>query len=270
VVPPAQYPAAIAQTSMADSTALLIGPPLGGFLYQLAGAGAAIAADACSYLVNALSIFFITAPLQETRERAATPLVADMRAGATWLWQQQLLRHLNLLSGGRTAIASSLYLLIIVLARQDHASSTTIGGIFAAAALAGILGAVAAGRLYHRFRARSLLWTTMGATCILVTCYLLAPGVALIIAVTAAIYAVNPFYELAAVGRGASMVPDALRGRVLALLRMVELGSYALGWAVTGMLLAAVGSTATIALLAALLCVLTLFALLSPAFRELQ
>lgn len=269
VVPPEQFPAAVAQNSIADSTALLVGPPLGGFLYQLAGAGAAIAIDACSYVINACSIFFITTPLQETRERMPTTLVAEMRAGVVWLWRQRLLRHANLLMAGRFAVTSGLYLLVIVLARQEHAASAVIGAIFAVSAGAGILGAAAAGRLYQRFPARMLLLSTTGVTWILVTCYLLTAHIVLLAAVTAAIYAVNPFFELAMAGRAAVIIPDALRGRVISLMRLVELGAYALGFFAVGISLTALGSTATILLLSALLCVLTVFALLSPAFHAL-
>ena len=37
VVSREQYPAAVAQSGIAEHTALLVGPPLGGFLYQAAG-----------------------------------------------------------------------------------------------------------------------------------------------------------------------------------------------------------------------------------------
>jgi len=170
---------------------------------------------------------------------------------------------------GRFAITSGLYLLVIVLARQDGVPSSGIGALFAASAGAGVLGATAAGRLYHRVRARLLLWTTTGATWILVTCYLLTSQIVLLTVVTAAIYAVNPCFELALAGRAAVIIPDALRGRVISLMRLVELGAYALGFFAVGVALTAMGSTATILLLSALLCALTLFALRSSAFHAL-
>jgi predicted MFS family arabinose efflux permease len=254
---------------MADYIALLLGPSLGGFLYQIAGAGAAILTDACSYAVNALSIFFITTPLQDPRDRAPSTLVAEIRSGIDWLWGQRVLRHLNLLTGGRTAIASGLYLLIIVLARQNHASSAAIGGIFAVSALGGILGAVVAGRLHRRIRARLVLWVTTGVTWILVSCYLLAANIILITAVTAGVYFVSPLLEVSVTTYSAALVPDAMRGRVSSLLRVVELGSYSLGFFVTGLLLQSVGSGLTIVFLSVILFALTLFARLNPLFRAL-
>ncbi|MGH2410990.1 MAG: MFS transporter, partial [Chloroflexota bacterium] len=237
VVPATQYPAAVAQNSMAEHIALLLGPPLGGFLYQIAGAGVALLVDVGSYVVNALSVFFITIPFQDPRERAPSKLAADIRLAVGWVWSQPVLRQLNLLSAGRIAVTSGLYLLIIVLAKHQQAASTAIGAIFAVSALGGILGAIAAGRLYHRLRSRAVLWLTTGLTGILVACYLEATNVFLITIVTAGVYGIDPLFEIALRTRTNVDIPDALRGRVLSLFRVVELGSYSLGFFVTGILL---------------------------------
>lgn len=209
----------------------------------MAGAGVALLADACSYAVNALSIFFVTTPLQETSGRTPATLGAEMRAGLRWLWSQRALRHLNLLSGGRTAIVSGLYLLIIVLAKHDHASSAVIGLIFAVSAVGGLIGAGVVGRLHGRYRVRTLLVATTGAAWLIVSSYALATGVVLLAGITAALYAVGPLFEITGAAYVASVVPDAMRGRISSLLRLVELGSYSLGFAVTGALLQSVGST---------------------------
>ncbi len=269
VVTREQYPAARARTSMADNIALFVGPPLGGFLYQVAGAGVALLTDALSYIVNALSIFFITTSLQETTDRTATTLWIEIHAGLRWLWSQRALRHLNILTGGRTAIASGLYLLIIVLAKREQASSVAIGAIFACGALGGLLGAAGSSRIRRRYRARTTLIATTGLTWFVVTSYIGATTVPLLAVATAALYAAGPPFEITAGTYSASIVPDALRGRISSLLRLVELGSYSLGLAVTGALLQSIGDIWTIALLSALLFALTLFAALNPLFRTL-
>src|SRR5579859_4003793 len=56
IVPEQQFAAATAQSESASHMALLVGPPLGGFLYQAAGGFAAFAADALSYVINAGSV----------------------------------------------------------------------------------------------------------------------------------------------------------------------------------------------------------------------
>lgn len=56
VVSREQYPAASAQSDSASNMALLIGPPLGGFLYQTTGGFIAVLMDSLSYVANAFSI----------------------------------------------------------------------------------------------------------------------------------------------------------------------------------------------------------------------
>ncbi len=269
VVTPAEYPAARAQTSMADNIALLLGPPLGGALYQLAGAGLALVLDACSYLVNAVSVFFITVPLQETAARDTTTLGTEIRSAIAWLWRQPTLRHLNLLFAGRTAIASGLYLLIVVVARQEGAPSAMIGLIFAAGALGGLAGAVVAGRLHRRYRMQTILLATTGLTWLLVSGYLGARHVVVLAVLTAAVYAVGPVFEVTVASYTATIVPDAMRGRITSLTRLVELGAYSLGLVVTGALLQSVGSLWTIGAFSAVLLLLSFYAALDPLFRGL-
>jgi MFS family permease len=269
VVTPEEYPAARAQTSLASNVALLLGPPLGGTLYQLAGAGLALLLDACSYLVNAVSIFFITVPLQDTSTRESTSLATEIRSAMAWLWQQRILRHLNVLMAGRTAIASGLYLLIVVMAKQEGAPSAVIGLIFAAGALGGLAGAVTAGRFHRRYRTRAVLVATTAVTWLLVSGYLGAHQVVILAALTAAIYAVDPLFEVTVASYTAARVPDAMRGRVTSLTRLVELGSYALGLAVTGTLLESVGTMWTVGVFSVISLLLSLFAALNPLFRKL-
>jgi len=269
VVTREEYPAARAQTSVASNIALLLGPPLGGTLYQLAGAGLALLLDACSYVVNAVSIFFITVPLQETAARGATTLVSEIRSAIVWLWHQPTLRHLNVLFAGRTAISSGLYLLIVVVAKEGGAPAAVIGLVFAAGALGGLAGAVAAGRLHRRYRMRTILVSTTGLTWLLVSGYLGARHVVVLAVLTAALYAVGPLFEVTVASYTATIVPDAMRGRVTSLTRLVELGAYSGGLLVTGTLLQSVGSLWTTGVFSIVLLLLSLYAARDPLFRAL-
>ncbi len=108
VVTKQQFPAAVSQTSIADNLAILIGPPLGGLLFQIVGAAFAFLADSLSYFVNAISIFFINIPLQLERTTLKKGFHKDVLEGALFLWRQPMLRFLNLLSAGRTMLESGL------------------------------------------------------------------------------------------------------------------------------------------------------------------
>jgi len=147
VVSREQFPAASALSGTADQIALLVGPPLGGLLYQVAGGFIAFLIDALSYLINALSISFINVPLgtETPTERKAIP--HEIKEAILWFWHQPLIRFLNLLTAGRTIFSAGLYLLIIVLAKEHHASAVFIGVIFAVGAGGGILGSLISARI---------------------------------------------------------------------------------------------------------------------------
>jgi MFS family permease len=129
VVSKEQYPAASAQSGIAEHTALLVGPPLGGFLYQTAGGFIVFVVDALSYFVNALSLFFINVPLNVEAPEKRKAVSQEIKEAIVWFWNQPLLRFLNLLTAGRIILAAGLYLLIIFLAKEHHASALFIGVI---------------------------------------------------------------------------------------------------------------------------------------------
>jgi len=248
IVPEQQFAAATAQSESASHMALLVGPPLGGFLYQAAGGFAAFAADALSYVINAGSVFFITAPLGVETKTERKAMLHEIKEAIIWLKGEPTKRFLNLIQAGRTAVMAGLYLLIVILAKEHHASSFAIGLIFAVASIGGILGAVVAARVYERYRLKQLLIATCLLSFLVMGLYFVASTVILIAAVTALFYSIDPLWEVSTGAHPVAIVPDYIRGRVLSLTRMVLLGANSLGLFVTGQALHYWGSSWTIGL----------------------
>lgn len=262
-----QFPAAAAQSSVADNIALLTGPPLGGFLFQVAGAFLTFFADASSYFINALALFFITAKLQEDKAKGQSSLLADTREGILWLWQQPTLRFLNILTAGRTIIASGLYLIIIWIARQHHSSSFVIGLIFALGAIGGLIGSLFASRIHRRYSFRTLLLLTTSLNCLVFAWYAFAYNDLLLGTVTAVLYLIVPIYEITTATYSAAVIPDRIRGRILSLTRLVVLASNSFGYIITGWLLQSF-SKGTIPILSCLLLILALITIFSPSLKK--
>jgi len=268
VVSKEQFPAAAAQSSVADNIALLTGPPLGGFLFQVAGAFLTFFADAASYFINALALLFVTARLQEDKEETPTALLKDIREGVQWFLRQPTIRLLNILTAGGTVVTSGLYLLVIWIAKQHHSSSFMIGLVFALGALGGIVGSLFASRIYKSFRFHTLLRATTLLNCLIFACYAFAYNNFLLATITAALYLVNPLYEVTTATYSTAVIPDRIRGRVLSLTRLVVLASNSLGYVITGWLLQYFGSTWTIPILFCLLLVLTLITMFSSTLAK--
>lgn len=256
VVSKEQFPAAIAQSGTADSTALLIGPPLGGFLYQTVGGFLAFFVDSLSYFINAISIFFINIPLGIETPVERKAIHHEIKEAAVWFWNQPILRFLNLLTAGRTILASGLYLLIIVLAKQHHASSLFIGLIFAIGATGGILGSLFAARIHNRFHMKQLLMGVSLISFIVISMYAIAINNFLLAGITFIYYLVDPLYNVIVSSYFAKTIPDEIRGRVTSLNRLVVLGAYSFGFFITGNLLQYAGGNWTIGVFSYLLFIL--------------
>jgi MFS family permease len=266
VVSKEQFPAAAAQSGTAEHIALLVGPPLGGFLYQTAGGFMAFLLDSLSYFVNAFSIFFINTPLGTETPTERKAIRHEIKEAILWFWHQPLLRFLNLLTAGRTILAAGLYLLIIVLAQENQASSLFIGLIFAIGACGGILGSLVAAKLHNSFGMKQLLTGISLLSLFIFSLYAVAINNFLLAGITALFYAVDPLYYVIVSSYSAKTVPDEIRGRVSSLTRLVVLGAYSFGFFVTGNLLQYFGSRWTIGIFSGLLFLLFVMTTLYKEF----
>src|SRR5205085_11049507 len=84
------FPAAVVQSNVADNVALLVGPPIGGLLYQTVGAAMAFFMDSFSYFINAVSIFLINVPLQLERTAPRNSLRKEVYEGLLFLGRQPI------------------------------------------------------------------------------------------------------------------------------------------------------------------------------------
>ena len=258
VVSKEQFPAASAQSETASHIALLIGPTLGGFLYQTVGGFIAFFVDSLSYIINAFSILFINIPLGTETPTERKAIHHEIKEVILWFWHQPLLRFLNLLTAGRTILSAGLYLLIIVLAKEHRASSLFIGVIFAIGAGGGVLGSFVSAKIHSRFGMRHLLLGVSLLSFLIFSFYAIAINNFLLAGITALFYAVDPLYTITTSSYSAKIIPDAIRGRVSSLTRLVVLGAYSFGFFITGNLLQHLGSTWTIGVFSLMLLLLFL------------
>ena len=79
-----QLPAANAQNLATEGITTLVGPPLSGVLYSIAYT-LPFLADAVSYIVSVLSLFFIKTKFQGERVAARRSLWVEIKEGLSWL-----------------------------------------------------------------------------------------------------------------------------------------------------------------------------------------
>src|SRR6266699_96249 len=142
MVPPEQLPAVSSQNQAIGYTAALLGPTLSGALFSV-GRHFPFLVDAISYVVSVVSLLFIKTPFQQERRAAPQRLWVEIKEGFFWLWHHPLLRFMTLLVGSLNFTVAGIYLVMVVLAQNLHASSFTIGLILGIGSIGGIAGAFA-------------------------------------------------------------------------------------------------------------------------------
>ena len=262
-----QIPAATTLNEVTLSTGSMLGPALGGLIFAI-GQGFAFLADAVSYAVSVVSVWFIRAELSASQAAGTNRLVDDIRAGVVWLWRHPLLRLLALITGGTVMIESGYMLVVIILAERMGASSAVTGLVLGAGGVGSIVGAVLSGPAMRRLTFGQIAMGVHWIWALLLPLYALAPNPLALAAITAAAYGITPIFFVAQYSYRLSNIPDELQGRVNGVFRLLQFGGQPLGLALAGLLSQVIGPVRTVLVFAALLALLALATTLSRELRR--
>lgn len=237
-----------------DAVARSVGPSLAGVIIQVAGAPAALLIQVVTYLVAAVSTSAIHVH-ERTPTRSKVRALVELREGLTFLWHHPVIRSFML--------SESVYLFffdlaftvtIVFYARTLGLGPATIGLIYAAGSIGGLIGAVLAPRLARRWGETTVL---IGSS-LTRGCGLAAVPLALLLGplvlpclmgarfVNAAAWST---YEVHQTTRQQLATPDDLRGRVTGSLLFITRSTESLG-SFTGAVLASSLSAEAILLIA--------------------
>jgi MFS family permease len=137
--------------AMADSTARVIGPGLGGVLVQLLTAPIAIAVDVLSYLASALSIWLIRAPETAPEKSERRSVWSEITEGLRFAVSQPFLRAgmvLGAVFNVTITIGDAVY--IIYATRVLGLDAGLLGIVLTIGGVAAIGGAAFVGRITRR------------------------------------------------------------------------------------------------------------------------
>ena len=266
VVPKEQLPQAIAQNQARQQGAGVVSRPLGGFLFAL-GQSVPFLADALSYAVSSVSLFFVRPALQGRREPATTTLRADVAEGVRWLWSNRFLRTTTFLIMGTNFGHAALVLALIVRARNLGASSTLIGEMLAILSTGALIGAAAAPWIQRNVKPSLLiigsLWLWAAMTYAMVSVH--EP---LLLGVLFGIEAlVGPPWNVVLGRYQYLLVPERLLGRVQSAGSLVMWGSIPLGSLAAGYLTQDLGARVTFVILGVVFTVVAVAASLARVIR---
>ena len=238
-----------------QSFAQLVGPGLGGGLVGAFGAPWAMAADALSYLVSVVSLFGIR--IREPGEQpgadpagARSGLRAEIAEGLRFVVRDPILRKIVACTGTAnlfSAIATAVEILFLI--RVLHVRPAYTGLLFAIAAVGGVAGGAASGRIAKRVGSARVIWFSilvLGAPSFLPA--LAEPGwsVALYPIGFAFSFFASVVYNVAQVSYRQALCPPRLMGRMNAAVRWIVWGTLPLGGVIGGALGTAIGIRPTL------------------------
>ncbi len=270
VVPSDQLPTATAQNEGGAIAALLISSPLGGLLFQI-GRTLPFLADALSYGASVASLFLIRTSFQGDRvvEAAATrSLRAEIAEGVRWLWRHRLIRFMSLVTGGLNFSSTGTFLIVIAIAKGQHAEPSSIGIVLSIASVGGLAGAALAPRMQRRFSFGEVIIVTTWLSVLVWPLIALAPNVFLVGVALGFGFVVGPIFNAMQFTYRVRRIPDALQGRVNSAFRLVALGFQPLGATVAGLLLQRGGPTLAIAAFTFTTAIVALAVTLNPDVRR--
>jgi predicted MFS family arabinose efflux permease len=267
VVTKEQLPAATAQNQAAEEFGVLLGPPIGGFLFQTMSHTFPFLIDSLSYLASVVSLLLIRTRFQEERIAVRRRLLAEIAEGVRWLWDQRLIRFLAVLTGTGNFVFAGVVLMVIFLARGMGASPAAIGALYTAAAVGGLAGTLVAPFVLRRLPFGRIVLVFVWVQAILFPLLAFAPNLIVMGLIAAGLIFVSPIYNTVQMSYRLGLIPDELQGRVNSVYRLTAFALNPLGAALAGLLTQWVGAARGVVLLSS---VLVLMAILSTMNRELR
>lgn len=257
-----------------SSTAQVVGPSLGGTLVATLGAAVAVLVDALSFLLSAL--FLRAMPVRERAPAAAVDrpgVTAEIAEGLRTLTGERILRALAACSAS-TNLFGRMFLAVYVLymTRDLGLDSIGVGLIFATGGVGALVGSLVSGPVSRWLGpGATMIWAQIvfGVTGLAIPLAVLAPAVALPMVVGSEFtqWMAIVVYYINGVSVRQAIVPDRLRGRVNATMRVLAGGAMPIGALIGGALGGVIGVPWTLVVAAFGMLLGVLFLALSPVRR---
>jgi predicted MFS family arabinose efflux permease len=224
--------------------------------------------DALSYGASVVSLLFIRRSFQGDREPSRTGLREEITDGWRWWWRQPFMRSMAFINSGLNLVQAGLTLLIILLARGAGVPDQSVGLVFTAGALGGLMGAIVGPRIQRGLSYGQAVPGILFYQAITFPLMALAPGPYLLAGAVALTEAAPAAYDVVQYSYRLALIPDELQGRVNSSFRLLAWGSRPVGALLAGFMLEWVGGATTALLCGALILALAVAALANPYIRH--
>ena len=258
---------ATAQGSATDGMASLVGPSVGATLYQITGKSIPFLFDTVSYAISVFTLFTIKTEFQKNVNEKKVNFKKDLLEGISWLFHNRVVRFMSFINAGISFVFADLYLVLIVLAKEQKASPLQIGSIMSIAAIGSIVGSLLGPHIQKKMRPGIIIILFGWLQALIWVLYFFAPNFIVIGIITAVITFLSSVWAIVQISYRLSLIPDQLQGRVNSVFRFIVYSIIPLGMVVTGIMLQTLRAKTTILLF---FFILIFFALLASFNKELR
>jgi MFS family permease len=260
-----------------QSVAQVAGPTVGGVLVQALTAPYAVLVDALSYLWSAAWVGAIRSREPRPERAADRHLGREMKEGLAFVLGHPLLRAITACTATANLfqnVAMTVFVVLLASADELNLSAGTIGLLFSASAVGGLLGALVARRFAGWVGQGPALWISIAVS---VPAMLPMPFVqrgwllALVAATSVFTGVTIVVYNITQVSFRQLLCPERLLGRMNATIRFAVWGTIPIGSLIGGILGATIGLRPTlwVAVAGSALAVLPVFFSPLRTMREL-
>lgn len=262
---------AIALNSSAFNLTRIVGPALAGMLIGVAGIAACFYANALSYLAVIAGLLLIRRPAVVALP-ATESMHENLREGVRFVWNDRLARALVGLVAVASVFGFPYAMLLPVFARDIlHAGAPGLGWLLSATGVGSLVGGITVAALGARVNRGRLLLVAASGFALLVGAFALSRALPLsLLLLAAAGFCIIPFTATVN-ALLQSLVPDALRGRVMGVYVFMFLGTTPLGSLQAGAMANWLGAPAALAISASVFLLAIFWAWAKvPELREVR
>ncbi|HZM84551.1 MAG TPA: MFS transporter [Candidatus Limnocylindrales bacterium] len=264
-----QVPQASAANEARQAAVNLVGPPIGGALYGFARS-VPFFADAISFLLSFIGIWFIRRPMQQERTEPREHPVKELIEGVRFTWREPFLRAALFIAPPINLGFNALMFAIIVILQQRGTPPALIGTAEAVISVGVLGGAFAAGWIVRKVPLRRLLvMATWTAVVVVAAGSLLTSSILISVPMAIAI-AFGPGLNSALFGYQAAVTPDRLQGRVMSVIITLAMGLASMASLVGGVLVHWLGGPGTVLAAAGIISISALAATFSKGMRTMR
>jgi MFS family permease len=258
---------ALSQNEARGRVAGLVGQPAGSSAFA-AARYFPFGLAALGHFLSLANLLLIKSKFQTERTARPRDLRAEIKEGVNWLWSQRFLRVAVALVAGSNFLFQIVNLTPFVVIKAQGGSAAAVGFVGMVAGIGGAIGALSASFTMKRMSLTVMMWSVFATWTVLIPIVAYTTSLLPMFVLFAAMSSVGAAMNVAAGIYLTKLVPDEIQGRAMSAIMLASFGAESAGALTAGFLLSSFSTRDTLLGVGAVMFVLTVVALLSPAIRN--